>query len=220
MTISRDDLGRILNNCRTQLPGSTDAAIQAMLFNVIDEFLTNSNAWNEWIPFTVGANNQSYLITPAQQGMIKRLGTIIDSNTVTYPATIVSFSPPAVSIWLVWPQNININVNAIVYKTIILPTTHDDIPIAPQWLLPLYERAIEAGVVGNMMLQIDKPYSDKGEGARLRKTFLNETASARVAAARGNLYGGQAWRFPGTWRTQSQRGGVSTPFPQPSSWGL
>jgi hypothetical protein len=218
MTISRDDLGRLLNNCRTQLPGSTDAAIQAMLFNVIDEFLTNSNSWNEWVPFTIGANNQNYLINPAQQGMIKRLGQVIDMNCVGYPATITSWAPPGINIWLVWPQNMNINVTAIVYKTIVLPTTHDDIPIAPNWLLPLYERAIEAGVVGNMMLQIDKPYSDKMEGIRQRRTFLNETASARVAAARGGLYGGQAWRFPNNFRTNSQRGGVSTPFPQPTSW--
>jgi hypothetical protein len=220
MTINRDDLGRILNQCRTQLPGSTDAAIQAQLFNVIDEFLTNSNAWNEWVPFTIGNNNQAYTITPAQQGMIKRLGQILDTNGVLYPATVTGYFPPAITIWLVFPQNMNISVNAITYKTIILPTTHDDIPIAPNWLLPMYERAIEAGVVGNMMLQIDKPYSDKGEGARQRRTFLNETASARVAALRGGLYGGQSWRFPGNWRTNSQRGGVSTPFPAPTSWGL
>ena len=218
MTISRDDLGRILNNCRTQLPGSSDAAIQAMLFNVIDEFFTDSNTWNEWIPFTIGANNQTYTLNPAQQGMIRRLGQIIDQNCVLYPATLIGFTPPSAQIYLVWPQNMNINVNAIVYKTIVLPTTHDDIPIAPSWLLPLYERAIEAGVVGNMMLQIDKPYSDKAEGARQRKTFLNEIASARVAASRGNLLGGQAWRFPRMFRTNSQRGGVSTPFPQPTSW--
>src|SRR5271170_4090573 len=117
MTISRDDLGRILNACRVQLPGSTDAAIQAQLFNVIDEFFTNSNSWNEWVPFAIGANNQSYTIIPAQQGMIKRLGTVIDTNCVNYPATITAFTPPSVTIWLMWPQNMNIAATAIVYKT-------------------------------------------------------------------------------------------------------
>jgi hypothetical protein len=218
MTISKDDLGRMLNQIRTSLPGATDAAIKGMLFNVIDEFLTNSNSWNEWIPFSIVNGQQAYTLTPLQQGMIKRLGQVIDKNCVGYPSHITDIVPPGVNIWVVWPQNMTIPVNAITYKSIIMPTTLDDIPVAPRWLLPMYERAIETGVIGRMQMQPNKPWSNVALAAQNVKRFLNEIGEARAAALRGHLYGGQAWRYPTAWRTQSQRGGVSTPFPQPTSW--
>lgn len=230
MSISKDDLGRMLNQCRNSLPGATDAAIKGQLFNTIDEFLKNSNSWSEWIPFTILASatnlvsgvtsGQDYLLTPAHHGMIVRLATIIDQNTVTYPATVSEIQPPGASIHLVWPQSQAINVQALVYKSILLPTTPDDIPIAPRWLLPMYERAIETGVIGYMQRQKAKPYADPELSAINIKSFLNQVGEARAAALRGNLYGGQAWRFPSTMRTCSQRGGVSTPFPIPTSWWI
>jgi hypothetical protein len=190
------------------------------LYNVIDEFLTDSNTWVEWIPLTIIPNTQNYQITPAKGGQIKRLGPLIDQNCVVYPATITDLQPPAANIFLVWPQNITINVNAIVYKSIVLPNQQGDIPDAPQWLLPQYERVIEAGVVGRMQMHKTKSYSDATQGPINVKRLRDGIAMARAAALRGYLYGGQAWRFPRNFRTNSQRGGVSTPFPQPTSFGV
>jgi hypothetical protein len=220
MSIQKQDLDRLINECEVQLPGATRAGIKGVLFNVIDEFLSDSNSWPEWIPLTIVANTQQYQITPAQGGQIKRLGQLVDQNCVIYPATITGLEPPSATIWLVWPQNMTVNVNAVVYKSIVLPNQHDQVPDAPSWLIPQYERVIEAGVVGRMQMHKAKSYSDPTNGPINVKRLRDGIAMARAQAARGYLYGGQAWRFPRNFRTNSQRGGVSTPFPSPSSWGL
>jgi hypothetical protein len=220
MAIQKQDLDRLMNECEVQLPGATRAGIRGVLFNVIDEFMTDSNSWNEWIPLVLAANTQNYLVTPAQGGQIKRLGQVIDQNCVIYPAVITSLQPPAANLFFVWPQNITINVNVIVYKSVVLPNQHGDIPDAPNWLLPQYERVIEAGVVGRMQMHKAKSYSDSTNGPINVRRFRDGIAMARTAALRGYIYGGQAWRFPRQFRTNSQRGGVSTPFPQPTSWGV
>jgi hypothetical protein len=219
MSISKDDLERLLANIRTDLRGATDNAIKGRLFNVIDEFFNNSNSWVEWVDFSIVNGQQDYTITPKRGGMIKRLYSVLDQNCVTYPATITEIEPPGAKLRIIWPQNMTIPVKAIVYKSIVLPTTTDDIPVAPRWLLPMYERAIEAGVIGRMQMTPNVPWANANLGQINYKTFLNQVAEARAAAARGNLRGGQAWRFPRGWGTRSQMGGVSTPFPQPTSWG-
>lgn len=218
MSISKDDLERMLANIRNDLRGATDNAIRGRLFNIIDEFFRNSNSWIEWIDFTIASGQQDYTITPKHDGMITRLRGVIDQNCVNYPAMITEIEPPGAKVRLVWPQNMTIPVKAITYKSIVLPTTSSDIPVAPRWLLPMYERAIESGVIGRMQMTPNVPWANAQLGQINYKVFLNQVAEAKAAAERGNLWGGQAWRFPRTWRTTSQRGGVSTPFPQPNSW--
>lgn len=219
MSISKDDMERMLANIRTDLRGATDNAIKGRLFNIIDEFFKNSNSWVEWIDFTIVSGQQDYVITPKHDGMIVRLGAVIDMNCVNYPAMLTEIEPPGAKLRLVWPQNMSIPVKAIVYKSIVLPTTTSDLPVAPRWLLPMYERAIECGVIGRMQLTPNVPWANQQLGQVNYKEFLNQVGEAKAAAARGNLRGGQSWRFPRGWGTRSQRGGVSTPFPQPTSWG-
>lgn len=220
MAIQKQDLDRLMNECEVQLPGATRAGIRGVMFNVMDEFLSDSNSWPEWIPFPLVPNAQNYTLTPAKGGQIKRLGPIFDVNNVIYPAVVTDLLPPSVNIWSLWPQNITVNVTAIVYKSVGLPNQHGDIPDAPSWLLPQYERVIEAGIVGRMQMHKSKSYSDSANGPINVKRLRDGIAMARAQAARGYLYGGQAWRFPNNFRTNSQRGGVSTPFPMPTSWGV
>ena len=220
MAIQKQDLDRLMNECEVQLPGVTRAGLRGTMFNVMDEFFTNSNSWNEWIPLTLVPNAQNYTVTPAQGGQIKFLGQVVDANCVLYPAVIISLDPPSANLWLTWPQNITVQTNVIVYKSIVLPNQHGDVPDAPSWLLPQYSRVIEAGIVGRMQMHKAKSYSDLNNGPINQKRFNDGVAQARAAANRGYLFGGQAWRFPRQFSTNSQRGGVSTMFPSPTTWGV
>jgi hypothetical protein len=220
MAIQKQDLDRLMNECEVQLPGATRAGIRGVMFNVIDEFLTDSNTWMEMIPVSIGPSTQQYTVTPAQGGQIKRLSQIIDMNGVVYPSIIIDLQPPAATLWLTWPQNQPVAANAQVFKSIILPNQHDQVPDAPIWLIPQYERFIEAGIVGRMQMHKAKSYSDAGNGPINVRRLRDGIAMARTQALRAYLYGGQAWRFPRNFRTNSQRGGVSTPFPTPSTWGV
>jgi hypothetical protein len=220
MAIQKQDLDRLMNECEVQLPGATRAGIRGVMFNVMDEFLTDSNSWVESIPVSIGPNTQDYVITPAQGGQIKRLSQVVDTNGVVYPGIITDLNPPSATFHLTWPQNQPVSTTAMVVKSIILPNQHGDVPDAPVWLIPQYERVIEAGVVGRMQMHKAKSYSDAANGPINVKRLRDGIAMARTQALRQYLYGGQAWRFPRNFRTNSQRGGVSTPFPTPSTWGV
>ncbi len=219
MAIDQKDFDRLMNQARVELTGASDAGIKGKLFDVLDEFFTDSNAWNEHISFNILAATQDYTLIPQYGGMIKRLVTVYDQNHITYPAFIECMEPPNAVLHLTWPQNSPFSAKAVVIKTVVLPTNTKDVPDAPRWLLPMYERVILAGVLGTMMNQQSKSYSDAKNGAYHLKKFRDGIMTARVAAERGNLYGGQSWRFPRNFAGRgSQRGGVSTPFPSASGW--
>lgn len=212
------DVTRLLNLSRTELPGASDAGIKAQLYDVAREFFKDSNSWYEFIQFPVLTGVQDYRITPRDEGMIQRLAAVWDSNHITLPSILPHSDPPSAVLHLVYPQNVNQTGTAVVTKQIVEPTTNDMLPVAPKWLLPLYHETILDGVLGKMMGQSTKSYSNDTLSTYHLRRFRDGIMQARVASERANLYGGQAWRYPNSFRTNSQRGGVSTPFPSPTSW--
>jgi hypothetical protein len=220
MAIHERDFERLMNQARIKLPGASDEGLKGELFDVVSEFFDVSNAWFEWMQIPIVANQQAYTVNPQKGGMIIRLVCVFDPNKVILPAHMAEIWPPGANIWLTWPQNINMTANAMFIKNIILPNTRDNIPDAPGWLLPTYERYILAGLLGVMMAQPGKPYTSPGQSTYHLKRFRDGMAVVKTAVARSNLVGGQSWRFPSQFRSNSQRGGVSTPFPTPTSWGV
>ena len=212
------DVERLLNLVRTELIGASDAGIKGQLYDVCREFFKDSNSWYEIISVPILSGHRHYRITPRDGGMILRLATIWDNNHITMPAIMPHLDPPSAELELVYPQNVNMTARAIVTKQIVEPTTKDMLPDAPRWLLPVYHETILDGVLGKMMAQTTKSYSNDTQAVYHLRRFRDGCMQARVASERANLYGGQAWRFPNTFRTNSQRGGVSTPFPSPTSW--
>jgi len=214
------DVERLLNLARTELVGASDAGIKGQLYDVCREFFKDSNSWYEHISVPVLANTRHYRITPREGGMILRLVTVWDANHITVAAILPHLDPPSAELELVYPQNINFTARAVVTKQIVEPTTRDMLPDAPRWLLPVYHETILDGVLGKMMGQSSKSYSNETLATYHLRRFRDGIMQARVASERANLYGGQAWRFPGAFWTNSQRGGVSTPFPSDSGRGF
>ena len=212
------DVTRLMNLARTELVGASDAGIKAQLYDVCREFFKDSNSWYEHISVPILTGVRDYRMTPAYGGMIQRLATIWDPNFIVLPAIMPHLDPPSALLQLVYPQNVNMTAKAVVTKQIVEPTTEDMLPDAPKWLLPMYHEAILDGVLGKMMMQTSKSYSNQTGAAYHLRRFRDGTMQARVASERANLYGGQAWRFPSSWRTTSQRGGTSTAYPLPTSW--
>lgn len=231
MAIQERDFERVINRARIQLPGASDAGIKSVLFDVIDEFFDATNAWAEWIALTLTPGNQVYQVYPQFGGMINRLVTAIDINNVTQPATLsldgtsisnnttVFSSPPGAILTFFQPVNTSTALQVLVAKKSILPNNKDDIPDAPSWLFPKYARYLLEGLVGTSMMERAKPYSDPNNASYHLKKFRDGMAMAKTEVMRGNIYGGQAWTYPRGFRSNSQRGGVSTPFPTPSGQG-
>jgi hypothetical protein len=231
MAIQIRDFERLMNQARIQLPGSSDAGVKGVMFDIIDEFFDVSNSWTEWLSLAILPGAQIYAVYPQHGGMINRLVTALDSNQVVLPAGItfgdspasvghIHVDPPGVVLSLTFPQNTSYSASVLVTKKTILPTSGDDIPNAPSWLFPLYARYILEGTVGTLMMQKGKSYTDFNNAPFHLKKFRDGMAMAKTATMRSGIFGGQSWGFPRLFRTNSQRGGVSTPFPTPSGQGF
>ena len=212
------DVERLLNLARTELVGASDNGIKGQLYDVCREFFKDSNSWYEHISVQILSGHRHYRLTPVEGGMILRLVTIWDKNFIVLPAIMPHLEPPSADLELVYPQNTSFTAKVVVTKQIVEPTTRDMLPDAPRWLLPVYHETILDGVLGKMMGQSTKSYSNDTLSTYHLRRFRDGIMQARVASERANIYGAQAWRFPNSFRTTSQRGGVSTPFPTPTSW--
>jgi hypothetical protein len=211
--IKKADLDRLMNSARVHLTGASDAGITLELFDTINEFFDGSNAWFEWMQLPIIAGQQAYQIYPTHGGMVVRLSCVFDTNRVPLPAHMAEITPPGAKIWLIHPQNNNQTGNLMVIKNTTLPNSRDEIPDAPDWLLPVYERYILEGLLGRMMTQPGKSYSNDTKATYHLKKFRDGIAMAKTAVARSNLVGAQSWFFPSQYRTVSQRSNIGTAFP-------
>lgn len=198
MTFKPVEVTRLMDNCRVNLPGALDGAIQQQIFNVLCEFFDTSNCWTEDITFNVTpANTKGSLTDIAQSaGKIIRLGYVLDENgfqmkmTMPTPGTLMFVDVPSQA--ATWTAHCSISIVDPVPSS----GTQAGVPAAPDWVLTKYIDGLVGGVTGNMMMQVGKPYSNtKLAMAHLAK-YRRALGEARAEAMSQNLLGGQAWTFP------------------------
>lgn len=204
----------LLNQCRIELPGASDVGIRQRAYNVLHEFLNYSNSWTEQISVTTVANQKDYTLTPLEvpPGQIIRLGGVIDLNQINYPAMMPKI---ALLEFITTPTSAQ-TLTAIVIKTVLRPSNADGsldhsypIPDLPAWLWGLWLPTFVHGIVGYMMMEKNRPYSDEKMGLFHLQLFRDGIKAARVAALRRNTWGTNAWMYPQQNRVRGQRGGVS-----------
>lgn len=204
---------QLMNQARIKLPGSSDAGIKLELYDVMKEFLKDSSAWTEDILFTAQPGTTDYILTPVQDGgQIIYLVGVWDDKMIPVPAFMPNFG----SIRLVHPASTAANQpswTARVVKNVTLPTTKEDVPIGPDWLLSVYSLDILDGLLGKMMGQQNKTYSNGTMSTYHLRRFRTAIQGARTAAIRQNTKGAQEWAYPRGWSASTQRGGVSTAWP-------
>jgi hypothetical protein len=211
MALDRREFEQLMFQAQTKLPGASDNGIKAELYDVLKEFFRDSNAWREDIKFTPIANQHDYVLTPLEEGQIIRLMGVWDGKGIPIPAFMHRFgeirlvhkpSVPQPTEWF-----------ARVVKNVTLPTTRDGMPVAPDWTLQVYSVDILDGLLGKMMGQQTKSYSNGTLSTYHLRRFRTAIQIARTAAARDNVVGAQEWAYPRGWGSITQRGGVSTAWP-------
>jgi len=212
MALDPRELQQFMTQAAIKLPGSSTAGILAELYDVLKEFLADSNAWVEDIQFQATADVLSYLLSPASEGQIIRLVGVWDDKLIPVPAFMPV--PDGQINFLHAPETTpTAKWTARVIKNVTLPTTKGNVPIAPDWLLRVYSVHILDGLLGKMMGQQSTSYSNSTMAVYHLKRFRAGIQIARTAAARANIVGGQEWAYPRGWSSGSQRGGVSTAWP-------
>lgn len=225
MPFNPTDVEYVLNECRIKLPGSSDSGIKQELWGVIKEFLQDTNAWIEHQKLLVTRAVQCYNVVPRDGGQIIRLVGVVDGNRSPVSATMPTFGVLQIN------QRIDISSVDIpptdhttasnhpwrfcIVKNIAFPSTKDQLPIAPDFVMSRYSGTIIDGVLGKMMLQQAKTYSNQSLGTYHLRRFRDGIGIAHNDAWNQNLFGGQRWRFPQNFATHTQRN-YATPWPSES----
>lgn len=192
MAITNADLDRLMDDIRIRLPGALDNAIRFELFNVMDEFLKGSRIWRENISVVTKDAVTEYTLTPEGYSLIDSLLALVDADDVPVQATM---SVPG-ALKLINKPTAGQTLTATVSLTVTFPTSREGYPQFPDWILSKYRTGILDGVLGRMMSQPAKPFSDSPRALFHGRRFVNTISGARADAAQQNLHGGQAWRFP------------------------
>lgn len=225
MSLNKQDFERFMNDCRIKLTGASDAGIKQEFFNTCKEFLADSMSWVQHQHLDVIAGEQRYELSPTTgYGQIIRLIGVWDGNRIPVPAELPDFKTLHVH-WQVQtttvppppgapPTRSATNPWLVVYNmNVVDPVDRNDVPQVPEFLLRVYSEHIKDGVLGRMMNEQNKSYSNQTIGQYHLRRFRTGIQIARTAADHGNIAGGQRWSFPRGWGSNTQRGGMVSAWP-------
>lgn len=198
------DVLRLMDTARVRLPGATDAAIQLELFAVMDEFFKETNSWMEDIDvFVKGGQRPGTVIelTQTSPSLIDKLmwityrpdennsfsGAPIGGAAMQIPGELTLRTMPTTDTWY----------RVTVSKTVADPTQRDGYVTFPAWVLQRYRDVILDGLLGKMMSQPNKPFTNQQLGVYYLRKWITGYSDARVQVQRNNSYRAQAWRYPG-----------------------
>lgn len=207
MALDTDNYDPIVQNCLVSLPGALVGAVQMEFFNVLDSFCRVSNAWQEKIDVPLDPTSveigDDVPITPTE-GQIFRLLVTLDANEMERQANmpipgVLQFRelPGSTETWV-----------AVVALTVERPVdSGTNMPEIPDWFLQQYREAFTHGIMGRMMAQPAKPYSNATLGKFHWGKFQQLTAQARTDVSHANRYGANTWAFPRQFATSRPKRG-------------
>lgn len=194
------DVTRLLNNARVRLPGALDAAIRWEFYEAVNEFLQESNLWQQDISLAVTSSTATYTLgsPPVTPCAIHRLWSIKGSDGLQRTGTM---QVPGTLVLDATPQQAD-TYTVTVVTTVESPTDGDANPQFPAWIMTKYGNDLTGGVIGRMMTQVAKPYSNPTMAVYYLKRFQSAMSKASVESRHQNIFGGQRWRFPMGFQTR------------------
>ena len=188
-----EELERLMDNLRTRLPGARDVTIQLELFNVVRDYLDQTNIWSEDLEIQTRAGDLTYDLVPTGVASISRILSITDDEN-----RIVQGSMDEDDVLTLVRDPDGKVLTVKVALTTVDPTDRDGYPQAPDWLWSGHYEAILEGVLGRMMSHVAKPYSSERMAIFHMRNYSGAISAARVDWVRGKRFRTQAWRFPQT----------------------
>ena len=192
---------RIIQNIRVHTPGALDDAIKLELFNVVDEFLRETETWRVIVQFTTVANKQDYTIGYSNNTIITRINEIYSlNNAIHIPVGGYFISPYTLRL-----NTIPSSGGDLVYLDITLTTTEpvkpDGFSDVPNWIWSRYSTIFEYGTISKLLTQSGKPYTSPQLAVVHYGKFRMGMSKAKTDYQTGFLKDGQAWAFPQSFAT-------------------
>lgn len=192
MTTESADFTRFMSNARMRLPGALDGAIQQEMFDVMKEFFDGTNIWREDVSFSTVVDQTEYEVDQTEASSINRLMWLLDTNDLIVNATM---NEPGIIVLGTEPSIVE-TLTVTYALTVDDPVDSNSYPQFPAWVLKKYSIGLLDGVLGKMMTQPAKPYSNERLAIYHLKRFRDAVARARTESDRGQLNAAQRWRFP------------------------
>ncbi len=186
------DVNRLMDNLRVRLPGAVDNALRMEMFNTLNDFFQDTNIWFEDIGFETVVGVKDYDLISTSPSSIVRLISVTDNHDFVVGAYM---DTPGELQLRDAPAEVH-DYTARVSLTVNDPIDREGYPVFPMWVLNKYQNDIIDGVLGRMMAQPAKPYSNAQLAVLHARKFSSSIAFARQEANRRNIYRGQRWAFP------------------------
>lgn len=186
------EITRLMKNARVHLPGALDTNIQLELFNVLGDFFDTSNIWKEEIAFRVSTSTAAYSIENESVASMCRLLGVVNSDdqpvaaTMEIPGELILNNTPGQS--EIFTATVSLTVND--------PVASDGYPEFPAWVMGKYGTGILDGVLGRMMAQPAKPYTNSQMAIYRMRKYAGVVSQAKTESLHKNINNGQTWRFP------------------------
>jgi len=175
------------NMAKIRLPGALDDGINLELAATLTEFFDRTNVWQEEVSIAVEADVTDYTISPSD-GLVKRLMNVVTDDDI--PVSALLKMPDTLELRFAPSQTDT-------YVATVALTSDAARPLAvPDWLFSTYQLELLDGVLGRMMAQPAKPYSNQTLSVFHMRKFDAGVSNARSATRHGNGYGRQTWRYP------------------------
>ena len=139
------EVNLVLNQCRVELTGVSDALPKSQLFEVLDEFFRDTSSWRTQVPFVVLSDTLAYNIV-VDEGQIIRLDKVTDADGHFVSALMADI--PTVT--LKSAPNTSQTYTATVIQNVSLPLDSKGFPVAPEWVLQKWPLAVKHGILGNL----------------------------------------------------------------------
>ncbi|MBP33243.1 hypothetical protein [Methylobacterium sp.] len=191
---SVDPSARLLGSIRSRLPGAKDSQTRLALFDVLQDACQQGRIWTEVVPFRLIPGKQMFSI--AQPGA--RIVMLINAQHPSLGMQVLNYSDEKVAV------NVDIatlNPADYLYLTMALaPSLGADLENPATWIpgdifASKYTLLLH-GVLGAMMLQTAKPYSNTSLGQYHTQIYSRELTAAPLTDRDGGLPTRQRWRFP------------------------
>jgi len=209
--MARQDIERFMNTARVRLPGATEDALQLEMFQMLDEFFKDTNVWMEDIDMAIPGNDipgTIYYVVPSTPSVIDRLmwvfGVPADNKTLRGEPVGAVMQVPGELVLGFQPSS-TVTYRVTVALSVQDPTQKDGYVSFPAWILAKYRLILLDGLLGRMMSQPNKPFTNAQMSVFHMRKFSTGKAQVRVEVARSNTFRRQAWAYPAFARG-SQRG--------------
>jgi hypothetical protein len=211
MTDYEEQHAWICDHVLTSLPGADSQQVQRTYMRKVDHFLQEASCWIDDAVFTAdtfGNVKLDFSHIEAQMVWIHKIlfesiplthTTIIppalETRQGSRPTTYTNTPYPDVIILFPRP-NTGLSINVTARCALKLAKCSDADQAVPDWIFNRYKEAIRTGVLGDMMAESGKPYSNFSQGLVYKGEYSHAIAKSRDEARRGFGFHESEWAYP------------------------